>query len=116
MNLTSSTNPVPYPEQFDGYPMHKGNVDDMSIKFVIPVFFHLEAFHHLRFAYLLGVGAEHLLLQSLILDFFNLYLVSIYVLHYRNPILIKSMKKVFWCFPVLSDAAQWQRLDDTVKT
>lgn len=30
------------------------------------------------------------------LDFINLFVVTMYVLHYRNPILVKSMTKVFW--------------------
>ena len=30
------------------------------------------------------------------LDFINLFVVTMYVLNYRNPILVKSMTKVFW--------------------
>jgi hypothetical protein len=49
------------------------------------------------------------------LDFVNLYLVAIYILHYRNPLLFKSMRKVFWVFPTPSDSPeQIQRLDSAV--
>lgn len=52
----------------------------------------------------------------MILDFVSLYLVAMYILNYRNPVLVKSMRKVFWCFPdSLSTAEEWKRLDPLVQ-
>lgn len=46
------------------------------------------------------------------LDFVNLFVVSMYVLHYKNPLLQKSMQKIFWCFPNhFDDSDKWKRLD-----
>jgi len=51
-----------------------------------------------------------------LLDFFNLYLVSMYIYHYRNPLLLKSMEKVFWVFPNPTDELpRWNRLHKDVK-
>ena len=51
----------------------------------------------------------------MLLDFFNLYLVAMYILHFRNPLLVKSMRKVFWHFPMPSDShEQIKRLDHDV--
>lgn len=50
------------------------------------------------------------------LDFFNLYLVSLYVYHYRNPVLFKSVHKVFWRFPGNYETKDnWSRIDKDVK-
>lgn len=39
-----------------------------------------------------------------------------YILHYRNPILVKSMKKVFWRFPSKFESNEkWDRLEPLVK-
>jgi hypothetical protein len=34
---------------------------------------------------------------------------------YRNPVLRKSMNKVFWQFPTPDNITQWDRLDKTVQ-
>jgi len=64
-----------------------------------------------------GIGIEVDQVENLFLDFFNLYLVSMYILHYRNPVLVRNMKKVFWVFPSRFDSQdKWARLDpDVVK-
>jgi len=80
------------------------------------VFFHYQVFHDLKLGYLIGIGIGQGQVQNLILDFINLYLVSMYVFHYRNPILIKAMRKVFWVFPTPGDAQdRWHRLEPEVK-
>ena len=50
------------------------------------------------------------------LDFFNLYLVSTYILYFRNPVFNKDMRKVFWMFPLPNhDPKRWNRLDEQTK-
>ena len=116
LNLTAQTSPAPFPAQFAGYPRHEGAPVDLSIKYAIPVFFHYQVFHDLKLGYLIGIGIGQGQVQNLILDFINLYLVSMYVFHYRNPILIKAMRKVFWVFPTPGDAQdRWHRLEPEVK-
>jgi len=69
----------------------------------------------LRLAYLVGVGVESQQVSNLILDFLNLFLVSMYILFYRNPVLVKGMKKVFWSFPSDFDGKEkWSRLNPEV--
>lgn len=64
----------------------------------------------------MGVGLTKDQINNLLLDFINLYLVCMYILNYRNPLLVKSMRKVFWCFPdSLSAAEEWKRLDPLVQ-
>jgi len=104
LNLTAQTSPAPFPAQLTGYPAHKGAPENLSIEYGIPVFFQHQVFHDLKLGYLIGIGIEQDQVQNLILDFINLYLVSMYVFHYRNPILVKAMQKVFWVFPTPSDA------------
>jgi hypothetical protein len=111
MNLTSNSNPIPFPRQFRGYPdvlsdeanTTKEDVIYSNLRykkdFNIPFFFQFEVFKHIPIAYLLGVGIETDQLKNLLFDFLNLYLVAMYVLHYRNPVLVKSVEKVFWQFP-----------------
>jgi hypothetical protein len=54
--------------------------------------------------------------MNIILDFCNLYAVSMYILHYRNPILVKSMEKLFWRFPSkYEESEKWDRLDPLVR-
>ena len=116
LNLTAQTSPAPFPSQFTGYPRHEDAPNDLSIKYAIPVFFKYQVFHDLKLDYLIGIGVEQGQVQNLILDFINLYLVSMYVFHYRNPILIRAMKKVFWVFPTPGDAQdRWHRLEPEVK-
>lgn len=39
-----------------------------------------------------------------------------YLFFYRNPVLAKSMEKVFWVFPKPGDEVdRWNRLDKNVK-
>jgi len=66
--------------------------------------------------YFAGIGIAKSQLQSLFLDFVNLYLVSMYVLNFRNPLLNVQMKKCFWQFPNINDSKEkWARLDKLVK-
>ena len=62
--------------------------------------------HFLKIAYFLGFGINSVQLENLMLDFFNLYLVSMYILYFRNPIFEKNMKKVFWKYPLPTDAPE----------
>ena len=66
--------------------------------------------------YLVGIGFEKSHIFNILLDFFNLYIVSMYILHYRNPILVKSMQKLFWRFPSkYEDEEKWDRIDPLVR-
>jgi hypothetical protein len=39
-----------------------------------------------------------------------------YILHYRNPILVKTMEKVFWSFPSSFESKEkWDRLNPEVR-
>ena len=67
-------------------------------------------------AYLIGIGVEKIQVSNLLLDFLNLYLVSVYVLHYRNPLLVKTVEKIFWSFPAAyENCSKWNRLTERVK-
>mmetsp|Transcript_34734 Transcript_34734/g.53326 ORF Transcript_34734/g.53326 Transcript_34734/m.53326 type:complete len:565 (-) Transcript_34734:5263-6957(-) len=115
LNLTDHTSPASYPTQFKDYPKNK-EAGDLSISYLTPLFFKYNVFRDLRLAYLIGIGIEQDQLKNLILDFFNLYLVSMYILHYRNPLLVKSVHKIFWQFPALYDSKEkWNRLSPEVK-
>ena len=105
-NLTSNTTPAPFPERFTGYPKNDPS-SDLSIKFSIPWFFHFETFRDLEIDYLLGIGVDKDQVENLFVDFLNLYIISMYILTFRNPILRKLMTKVFWQFPTPDDHAQW---------
>lgn len=65
---------------------------------------------------MIGIGIDDDQIRNLLLDFLNLYLVSMYIYFYRNPLLMKSMEKVFWVFPNMQDDQEkWARLDKTVQ-
>jgi len=74
-------------------------------RYAVPWFFHWKTFrsYNLKLAYLLGVGIEKGQLSSMILDFLIIYAVSMYILNFRNPVIMKRMQKVFWQFPALDD-------------
>lgn len=52
---------------------------------------------------------------SLAYDFVNIFIMTMYIFEFRNPILSKRLKKVFWQFPTTDDAEQWARLDKDVQ-
>lgn len=115
-NLTDEISPSPFPEQFKHYPRNRDDPTDFTIKYSIPFFFRYEAFRDLKLSFLIGIGIEQAQVQNLLLDFVNLYLVSMYVYHYRNPVLLKAMQKVFWVFPKPSDPIEkWNRVHHDVK-
>jgi hypothetical protein len=61
------------------------------------LFIRFEIFDDLKIAYFLGMGIdENFIGKTLILDFINIYIISMYVLIFRNPIIMKRVKKVFW--------------------
>lgn len=114
LNLTAQSAPQTFPYQFARYPMEPGK--GLAIRYSIPFFFQFETFRDLRLCYLVGVGLTKEQINNLLLDFLSLYLVCMYILNYRNPLLVKSMRKVFWCFPdTLSAAEEWRRLDPLVQ-
>ena len=96
INLTALTSPAPFPPGFFAYPL---GAEEKGGMYVIPWVFHYKQFHNLRYCYLLGFGVDKDQVNNLILDFVNLFIVSMYVMIYRNPILLKKMGKVFWQFP-----------------
>lgn len=82
-NITALTSPAPFPPGFFAYPY---KVEKM---YAIPFVFHYKQFHNLRYCYLLGFGVDKDQVNNLLLDFINLFIVSAYVMIYRNPILLK---------------------------
>ena len=66
-------------------------------------------------AYMLGVGIDIQQVMALTLDFFNICLMTMYIFEFRNPVLSKKLKKVFWQFPTNDDTHQWARLDKSVQ-
>lgn len=116
-NLTSGTSPQPFPKKLINYPHIYSNEDIYKIKYAIPVFYKYECFRDLDFSYLLGIGVSRHQIESLVLDFLNLSIITMYVINFRNPLLFKSMKKVFWAFPNEYDSKEkWKRLDPAVVT
>ena len=74
-------------------------------RYDVPSFFHWPTFrqYDLGLAYLIGVGIDRDQLMSMILDFIIIYITSMYILVFRNPVLMKRMQKVFWQFPTLDN-------------
>lgn len=97
------------------YPRKDANPKDYTIKYAIPWFFHYPAFRDLRIAYLLGLGVDQDQVENLMVDFVNLFCVTMYIMTFRNPILVKRMVKVFWLFPSPENGEQWKRLDPIVQ-
>lgn len=118
LNLTAGSSPQRFPNVGDpslrNYPLGfmTGNEPD----YILPVFFHLRVFRdNLMLSYMLGVGIDVQQVWSLTFDFVNIFLMTMYIFEFRNPILSKHLKKVFWQFPTKDDKEQWARLDKTVQ-
>jgi hypothetical protein len=46
-----------------------------------------------------------------------MYMVTMFIMIYRNPILFKGVEKVFWQFPSMTDEQEkWARLDEKVSS
>lgn len=85
-------------------------------KYIVPFFFNFPAFRdNLLLSFMLGVGIDRQQVWSLTLDFLNVFLMTQYIFIFRNPILAKALKKVFWQFPSKDDKKQWERLDPLVQ-
>lgn len=41
--------------------------------------------------------------------------MTAYIFEFRNPILNKNLKKVFWQFPTKDETQQWSRLEKIVQ-
>lgn len=96
LNLTAGTSPSEYPSGFPNYPKMK----DGSVQYWgIPWFFQYKEFQDLRIAYILGIGVDRDQVRTLYIDCINLFIVTMYLMTFRNPILAKRMVKVFWLFP-----------------
>jgi len=118
LNLTAGSSPQPFPKigkpTLRNYPFGfmTGNMPD----FPVPIFFHFAAFRdNLMLSYMLGVGIDTQQVYSLTFDFVNIFLMTMYIYEFRNPVLNKTMKKVFWQFPTQDDREQWARLDKDVQ-
>ena len=61
--------------------------------------FQNQKYQDLKLGYMLAIGIDKSQLEFLMLDFLNLYLVSMYILNFLNPILFPNMEKVFWELP-----------------
>lgn len=115
LNLSASTSPTAYPPGFANYPRNDDDKTNYTIKFGLPWFFHYPAFRDLRISYLLGLGVDKDQVENLMVDFVNLFCVTMYIMTFRNPILVKRMVKVFWLFPSPENGEQWKRLEPIVQ-
>jgi hypothetical protein len=98
----------------DNYPIIYRE-SDRKIPYAIPFFYQYESFKDLNLCYFLGIGVSSHQIECLILDFFNLVLVTMYIVNYRNPLLFRSVKKIFWTYPNEYDSAEkWKRLEPNV--
>jgi len=104
-----------FPPAWKNYPLNEDR-SDLKPKFAIPWFFHYDAFHDLKLAYMLGVGVDKDQMTNLIVDFVNMFIISMYIFTFRNPILVKTVSKVFWLFPSPDNANQWSRLEPKVQS
>lgn len=95
LNVTASSNPVKFPIMFRNYPINDNGKFD-GYKYAFPVFFKLKVFEDLKLSYFVGIGVMQDQIINLILDFINLYCISMYILNFRNPVLVKSVEKIFW--------------------
>jgi hypothetical protein len=119
LNLSANSSTQAFPTigkpSMENYPqgyMDKKNVPD----FIVPIFFHISAFRdNMLLSFMLGVGIDRQQVWSLSLDFMNIFLMTQYIFIFRNPILQKTLKKVFWQFPTKDDKDQWARLDPQVQ-
>lgn len=110
-NLTSATSPQPYPLLLEHYPHMYYEEDETKIPYLIPFFYKFKSFRDLKLSYFLGIGISAHQINCLYLDFLNLALISMYVFNFRNPVLFRSMKKVFWSYPSEFDTVEkWKRL------
>jgi hypothetical protein len=110
LNLTANSSTQPFPDEWANYPVGHMTGDDPD--YVLPIFFHSVLFReNLMLSYMLGVGIDRQQVWALTLDFANIFLMTMYIFEFRNPILNKSLKKVFWQFPSKDDTDQWARLD-----
>ena len=114
LNLTASTSPAPFPPGLVNYPRN-ADPKDGSVKYALPWFLQYSSFKDLRIAYLLGLGVDRDQLKDLMIDFVNMFIVTMYILTFRNPILQKTMVKVFWQFPTPANLEQWKRLAPQVQ-
>jgi hypothetical protein len=73
-------------------------------KYILPLFFHFGVFRdHMSLSYMLGIGIDEQQVMSLTFDFINIFIITMIIFEFRNPILNKSLKKVFWQFPTKDD-------------
>jgi hypothetical protein len=85
-------------------------------KYIFPLFFHSGFFRdHMSLSYMLGVGIDRQQVWSLTFDYINIFLITMMIFEFRNPILNKSLKKVFWQFPTKDNTEQWARLNPDVQ-
>jgi len=83
----------------ENYPHIYGNEDFNIIPYGIPFFYQYAPFKDLNLSYFLGIGVSMHQIENLLFDFFNLAVITMYVVNFRNPLLFRSMKKVFWTYP-----------------
>ena len=65
-----------------------------SPKYILPLFFHFGLFRdHMSLSYMLGIGVDKQKIAALTFDFINIFLISMMIFEFRNPILNKNLKK-----------------------
>jgi hypothetical protein len=116
--MTANSSITPFPDI--GNPSMSNYPDEYLVgnepKYFVPIFFHMRVFRdNMMLSYMLGVGVDRQQVWSLTYDFINIFIMTMYVFEFRNPILSKKLKKVFWQFPTNDDTEQWARLDKDVR-
>lgn len=107
LNMTAQSSIHPFPKVGKGeksmanYPIGFMNPNNKNIpKYALPFFFHIGMFRdHISLSYMLGIGIDSQQVMSLTFDFINIFVITMSIFEFRNPILNKSLKKVFWQFP-----------------
>jgi len=104
--MTWRSPPKAFPKAFSTYPATesaKSNQDHLYLtenlepKLFLPLFFHIRIFRDkMMLSYMLGIGVDQQQVKSLVFDFINIYVMSMYILNFRNPILNKNVSKVYW--------------------
>lgn len=97
MNLNEFTAPQEFPVGLKNYPKDWMNEKTGAPQLAVPWFYHYKWFRDdLSIGYLLGVGVDQQQSDNMIFDFLIMVMLAIYILEFGNPILAKSMKKVYW--------------------
>ena len=103
LNLNWKSSIQAFPKAYEHYP--DGMINEATGESpLLPFFFKFRALRQdLLLCYMLGIGVDKSQVRALSFDFINLFVITMYVFVFRNPILNKNLSKVFWQFPTKDD-------------